>query len=494
MMAKAAPAAMKLGGPAWNNARSLAGKAMAWAGLTSIPGHYQAPYTHEWASLWSSLPAKTALSFQLSRFLHYCSAGGIRPSDVGNAVFQQFHEALIEESLIGNPYETYRGAAKSWNNAVERIAGWPQVRVSVPSKRGAPFSLRWSAFPKGLGSQVEAHLASLSKVDLDGDRSRPMRPATIETRRKQLLWLSSALVYSGIAAPSLDSLEVILAPEMVKRGFNFLLDRRGGDTYPALANLAQFLPALARRIGLSADTVSALKRFKKALQVTRHGLAARHRATLQRFDDPAAVQALVELPRRIRELVERSGRKGAREAKLLQSAVAIELLLVAPVRISNLASIEIHRHLVTVRTDPRELHLRFPLDEVKNQQDLEFPLHAATLELVDLYLKEYRVLLVKEPGDFLFPGKRSGHPKVAHALSHQINLTVHKYTGLEMPAHRFRHATAKIFLDRNPGQYEVIRQFLGHKDIRTTITFYAGAEGPAAARHYYKTILKLRGE
>src|SRR4029077_1135614 len=35
-MAKAAPAATGLGGPAWNNARSLAGKAMAWAGLISV--------------------------------------------------------------------------------------------------------------------------------------------------------------------------------------------------------------------------------------------------------------------------------------------------------------------------------------------------------------------------------------------------------------------------------------------------------------------------
>ena len=61
-----------------------------------------------------------------------------------------------------------------------------------------------------------------------------------------------------------------------------------------------------------------------------------------------------------------------------------------------------------------------------------------------------------------------------------------------MPAHRFRHAVAKIFLDRNPGQYEVVRQLLGHKNIKTTIEFYAGAEGAAAARHYSATILKLR--
>jgi integrase len=61
-----------------------------------------------------------------------------------------------------------------------------------------------------------------------------------------------------------------------------------------------------------------------------------------------------------------------------------------------------------------------------------------------------------------------------------------------MPAHRFRHAAGKIYLDQNPGQYEVVRQLLGHKDLQTTITFYAGAETASAARHYARTILGIR--
>jgi site-specific recombinase XerD len=78
-------------------------------------------------------------------------------------------------------------------------------------------------------------------------------------------------------------------------------------------------------------------------------------------------------------------------------------------------------------------------------------------------------------------------------LSMQIRDLVHDLTRLDMPAHRFRHAVAKIFLDRNPAQYEVVRQLLGHKDITTTISFYAGAESATAARHYAKTILGIRG-
>ena len=64
--------------------------------------------------------------------------------------------------------------------------------------------------------------------------------------------------------------------------------------------------------------------------------------------------------------------------------------------------------------------------------------------------------------------------------------------GLDMPAHRFRHAAAKIYLDRHPGEYELIRQLLGHKDKETTIAFYSGAESASAARYYARTILEIR--
>src|SRR5262249_5050448 len=86
LMGKAAPSSMGLGTGAWNNAKSLTSKAMAWAGLISIPGRYQAPYTPEWGKLWSLPPSKAALAVQLTRLFHYCSANGIQPDDVNDEV------------------------------------------------------------------------------------------------------------------------------------------------------------------------------------------------------------------------------------------------------------------------------------------------------------------------------------------------------------------------------------------------------------------------
>ena len=45
-----------------------------------------------------------------------------------------------------------------------------------------------------------------------------------------------------------------------------------------------------------------------------------------------------------------------------------------------------------------------------------------------------------------------------------------------MTVHQFRHAAAAIFLKEHPGQYEAVRQMLGHRNIQTTINFYVGLE------------------
>jgi integrase len=260
-----------------------------------------------------------------------------------------------------------------------------------------------------------------------------------------------------------------------------------------ISNLAEFLPALASRVGMPEDVVSKLRKMKEKLKITQHGMTARNREALRAFDDPAVVEALLGLPHRILREVRASGRSGYREAKLIQTALAIELLLNAPVRIQNLASIELARHLLEVGTPKsRTVHLRFPAAEVKNRNNLEFPLMTSSIALLEIYWNEWRPLLTTGSSPFLFPGKTGESSKGNGALSAQIREVVRAYTRLDMPAHRFRHAAAKIFLDRNPSQYEIIRQLLGHKDIQTTIRFYAGTESASAARHYARTILGIR--
>src|SRR6185312_3501525 len=105
--------------------------------------------------------------FQLSRLFHYCSAQNIEPTDVDDDVMAQFYRALVEESIVRLPWEIYRGAAKNWNHAVASIRGWPQQRITVPSKQEQRlFSLPWDSFPPTLVTDVDAYIRRAAGLDL----------------------------------------------------------------------------------------------------------------------------------------------------------------------------------------------------------------------------------------------------------------------------------------------------------------------------------------
>jgi integrase len=495
LIQRAAPGSIGLSRASWNNARSLLGKVLEWAGLVKMPAHYLAPFAPSWAALMSTLPGGTnAFRFRLYRLPHYCSAQGIDPDDVDDQVLTAFHDALTAESIVDDPYVIYRRTTKSWNHAAERIPGWPQQRLTVPSRKEF-FAYHWEEFPASLKEDVEAYFVRALGLTLDDDHfTRAQRPSTVVTRRRQLLVLATAIAKSGIAPETLTGLAVMLQPKTAGAGLQYLVDRNGGTSCPQISNIATYLPTLARRLDLSNEALARLRKMALKLKVTQRGLSERNREALRAFDDVAAVEALVNLPARVVDDVLESGRKTYRKAKLLQTALAIELLLGAPVRIQNLASIEVDRHLVDVSTRrERRVHLRFPAHEVKNSVELDFPLMPETLDLLDQYMAVWRPILCKgQDSPFLFPGVRPDRPKWKKSLSGQIKELVFARTRLAMTAHRFRHAGGKIFLDQNPGQYEVVRQLLGHKDIRTTIAFYAGAETASAIRHYARTILGIR--
>jgi integrase len=58
-------------------------------------------------------------------------------------------------------------------------------------------------------------------------------------------------------------------------------------------------------------------------------------------------------------------------------------------------------------------------------------------------------------------GETSG-VKTSRTLSLRITDRIEKGCGLRTTAHQFRHAAAAIFLKDHPGEYETIRQLLGH--------------------------------
>ena len=201
---------------------------------------------------------------------------------------------------------------------------------------------------------------------------------------------------------------------------------------------------------------------------------------------------LLDFPARRAEEGLRSDRGRRRDAVAVQIALAVQILLKAPMRAANLASLDIERHIQRTRSGKDGVvHVVIPGHEVKNGEHLEFILRPETVRLLDLYLREFHPSLSDTPSPWLFPGGKGGGPKTVNTLGEQIKAHVFKATGLHVNLHLFRHIAAKLYLDQKPGGYEVCRRILGHRSMDTTTRFYAGMETAAANRHFDDEILKL---
>ena len=181
--------------------------------------------------------------------------------------------------------------------------------------------------------------------------------------------------------------------------------------------------------------------------------------------------------------------KAALTALMVQDALAIQLLIVAPMRISNLVRLDLDRHLI--RSGPGTTHVVLPGHEMKNRQAMEYPLPAAVVALLDCFLREHRPSLTPAGSTTLFPA-RDGGPQSRHALAARVKRAVFVHTGLLLNVHLFRHASARFYLGVHPGRIEVMRRVLGHRSISTTSQFYAGFETARSVRHFDEVILRLR--
>ena len=172
----------------------------------------------------------------------------------------------------------------------------------------------------------------------------------------------------------------------------------------------------------------------------------------------------------------------------MQTAVAIDLLLMLPIRRKNLTELEFDRHLIRSGDTMR---IFIPRHEVKNRVEIKAILPPHLVQLIDLYRASYRPLLLTGPSECLFPGV-ADQPKSRERLATQISNTIKDRTGLLMNVHLFRHLCAQTWLEKRPGDYGLVRLLLGHESVETTTRYYCGMETKAAVLHFDEHVLHLR--
>lgn len=477
----------------WRNVRSLIVRAVKAFGSMPRAVTSRVPHSIAWEALLGRVPKEHKhWRHALNRLASFCSALQVVPESVGSATLKAFHDALMAEELLKNPRKKLKHTIACWNMCQRNVHGWPKQRLASPFEQNT-YTLPLEAFPKSFAADLkrwEGRLLNPNVMDPDAP-NRPLQQVTVDGHRVQLVRFASALVHRrALKVEEVNGLKALVEDlNRLKEGFRFVLDRNEGKTSPHIANMGHILRAVAKHfVRLPGDQLDELTTICKRLRPERAvGMTARNRARLRQFDDPAKVAALLNFPaaeaKRGRRL-----KNPYRAAKCFERAVAASLLISTGLRMKNLRTIEFRGDLSWIEGT---CYLSIPADRVKNGMALDFELSNETASLLREYIDHYRPLLPGSSGIYLFPAG-SGGPRGHNTIADGLMEALRKRAGLKMNPHLFRHAIAKIVVERDPGMALAISRHLGHKRIDTTMHAYLGTEGRVVGRRIDRVISAAR--
>ena len=300
-------------------------------------------------------------------------------------------------------------------------------------------------------------------------------------------------VKTGVPIGDLNSLSVLLSPDVVEKILDAYWAKNGETPKAFTIDLAWRFLAIARETKCVDDAAcQRLDQMRRHLEDQRcGGLTDKNTALIRQVLTPGVWGRVVKLPQDLM-CAARSQRSSAphRAAVTAQIAVAIAILTVAPVRLANLVGIRLGINLIKPGGPDSNYWLTFPDHDVKNRVRLEYPLEQYLTRMIDEYVHDFRPLVLRgRNDDWLFPGQSAG-AKASTLFSGQITQRIYQTTGLRMTVHQFRHAAGALILKSRPGEYELVRQLLGHRNVQTTINAYIGLENIRASEIFSEIVMQ----
>ena len=431
------------GRAAWDRLRPDFRAAVERWGLSEAPGRYAAPLTAEWKSTAAGL-ADERTRLTLSRFMHLMSARGVRPSSVNESQFEAYGAITLAEGLVRRPEIDLRAVRVAWNLPVP--TGPKRAVVPLPCRKDV-YAREADAFPFAFRMELESYFAFRSR-DVPSSGRTPLRPASIRSIRQSVLAYVSLLVLAGQAPDAIDSLAYVVNPDMVRLALSFLAARSGRSRTKQMTHVTSAVAAIARLwTGASAEDLAALDELRTGFGWCHRGVSRKNRILVSQFDDDRRTTSLLTLPGRLAALA-RAEPTGKRAARMFMTALAVEMLLSAPLRPGEMLAIDIASDVVIGPAGSEGLLVT--QHRYLSEQRRSIPLGKACRSMMAKYLREYRPLLVEEPTTVLFSGGCNGSlgPGQLRTLVREWTL---RLAGVEMTPHCFQAFRDETLPGAEPG-------------------------------------------
>jgi integrase len=446
---------------------------------------------------WSSLLDKAQerrLRDGLSRFARWASERQIAPQDVQRDVVDRFVADLETASLVRKIAELSQTIVRSWNGLVRTFPEEGLRPIPVIRRTSGPPRFPWQNLPASFRQDVDDYLQWASVPDpLDENARRtPLAPRTLRLRRDHVHSAVTAAVAAGIAGDSLVGLAALTEPDTFRKILRYRWESEGPKLTVYTHGVAGSLIAIGREwVKVSSDTLVALKAIRSRLGALPSGLTEKNKTMLRQFNDERQLARLLGLPDRLWRHAARQLKTSRREFIELQDALAIDILLAAPLRMKNMAALSFDEQIQWPHGQGKPAVILVKSEETKNNVPLEFELPLELSDRLVAYRNRIAPAVIGKRPDAVFVTWR-GTPRTQAAISVSIEKTVLKYVGVRLTPHQFRHLAAKIMLDHNPGAYELVRQLMGHKNMQTTTNFYAGIDTRRAGRAHCELLSRLK--
>jgi integrase len=403
-----------------------------------------------------------------------------------------------DTSLCPNQHQLHRNTTIIWNEIVALLPNLGLRPVTVPPSRRVYTRVKPEELPATLGKDIDDYLAWCGVDDefAENARERALAPGTMTLIRGYINAAATALAKSGTDLSSIATLADLVSVESVRQIFRFRHEAVGGHDSSYNVGLGIALAQIAQDwVHTDPDSLAELKRMaSKFPRATLGRMSDKNKKRLRQFDDdPEVLKRLLDAPARLWREAMNDPKPTFLTLAKAEAAIAIAFLTEMPVRLENLTALAFDVHLFMASAPGGTSTLDVPDDEVKNGMPIAFdiPPHVAKMliEFRDVLAPK---LLGHRPSHVFV--NRDGTLKIEASVRALIQKTVKRHVGIEFNPHTFRHLAGKVILDRDPGAYEVVRQFLGHKRIQTTINFYTGIDTRRAGLHHHRLLEEALAE
>jgi integrase len=295
-----------------------------------------------------------------------------------------------------------------------------------------------------------------------------------------------------VEAPALACLADLVRPEAIKAILRHYHSGAGGKPNAFAVGVSKTLIDVARyHVRVGEERLRELKAIAAKLPAIPYELTEKNKELLRRLENEQTRARLVFMPDVLMRKAEAELRRGHLPFVEAQVAIAVDILLVAPLRPQNLIGLDWLGNLKEPHGPKGKLLLYIPKEQTKTKKrELTFEIPDETARKIRWYRQEIMPRLGADRDGHLFVSEGGGR-KEQETLTGQIIEKIAEHVGIHMTPHQFRHVAAALYLEEHPEDFQTVTDLLGHAWIKTTL-IYAGSSSRRASKAYCNMLLRQR--